>query len=65
MVNLGTEEETLTERLNRLAAEAKKRAKTKPVKTVSAEDNKKRKKDMKHEQELSLHSYCNSVLEQY
>ena len=60
-----TKEETLNERLSRIAAEAKKRPKTVQKEAVVEGKNKKRKKDIKHEQELTLHSYCNSVLEPY
>ena len=58
-----TIEETIYERLSRIAAEAA-RNPSKIQKTESSDSKEKKpRKDLQHEKELSLHSYCNSVLE--
>ena len=58
-----TKEEAIYERLSRIAAEAAKNPPKKVKEDSSDLKIKKRKKDFQHEKELSLHSYCNSVLE--
>jgi hypothetical protein len=55
--------ETIYERLSRIAAEAVKNpSKVKEI-NDSSDDSKKPKKDLQHQKELSLHSYCNSTLD--